>query len=142
VAPPAKEEARVSTAIERFVGIWTSAAHPALSRNTLTLEVRGDKLVGRWEIRPSASIPLEKAAGFPGIDATLDDAVVQEDAVLFLRTSITPMPIEFRLLGEGKAVMGAPQAMIHAHEPGSPIHRSLMGHQIHLSREERASGSQ
>lgn len=89
-----------------FIGTWKTDPHPSISAHTLTWQLDAGQLRGRWTI--AATI---EAAGFlMGRPRPCEMRVGRawiDDGVLLFHVNGAVWPSEFRLAGDGEAVLGS-----------------------------------
>jgi hypothetical protein len=119
-----------------FVGTWTADAGSPFSIHTFTWESEGARLRGRWRVEaPDSPATRAAAAGRPlRIEMQISDAWLEDDLLLF-RVSGVPFVSEFRLVGEGVAVVGAAVHKLPAQFAESVHGRSIDGHRVRLTRQ-------
>jgi hypothetical protein len=130
------------TDIQDFVGTWRSEGGAPSSTMTFTWALGDDGLQGEWISESSAPPPkattwmskptprrLEMKVGVP---------TIEEGRALFTLNG-GPYITEFRLLGNGEALVGAAPDKIPPEFSGPEFARSIEGHRIRLRRREPSS---
>ncbi len=84
--------------LSAFVGTWKNVAEPPLSAHTLTWQIRDDQLLGRWIVEGTvdANTSFEVPVSDPWV----------ENGVVFFHIPSSQWPSEFRLVGDGEALLG------------------------------------
>jgi hypothetical protein len=123
--------------LDHFVGTWTAENGSPFSTHTFTWESEDARLRGRWRVEAPDS-PAASAAAAAGkplrIEMQISDAWL-EDGLLLFRVNGVPFVSEFRLVGEGVAVVGAAVHKLPARLAESDHKRSIEGHRVILTRQ-------
>ncbi len=128
--------------LTQFVGTWIADDGLPYSTHTFTWESEGSRLRGRWRVEAPDSPPARAAAaaGRPQqIEMQIGDAWL-EDGLLLFHVNGVPFVTEFRLVGEGEAVVGAAVHKLPPQLAGSEHKRSIEGHRVRLTRQSEAAG--
>lgn len=128
--------------VTQFVGTWTEDVGPPFSSHILTWELEGSRLRGRWLIEAPDS-PAARAATESGRPLRIDMQIGEswlEDGLLLFHVNGGPLVAEFRLVGEGEAVVGAAVHKLPLQFAGPECNRSIEGHRVRLTRRSDAAG--
>jgi len=125
-----------------FVGTWIANVGHPFSSHTFTWESEGSCLRGRWLIEAPDS-PAERSAAAAGrplrIEMQIDEPWL-EDGLLLFHVKGGPFVTEFRLVGEGEALVGAAAHKLPPQFAGPEHSRSIEGHRVRLTRQSDAAG--
>jgi hypothetical protein len=126
--------------LTQFVGTWIADTGAPFSTHTFTWELEGSRLRGRWLIEAPDS-PATRAAAAAGrplrVELQIGDAWLEGGLLLF-HVNGGPFVAEFRLVGQGDAIVGA---AVHKLPPqfAEPEHKhSIEGHRVRLARRSEA----
>jgi hypothetical protein len=120
-----------------FVGTWRAEGGSPFSTHTFTWESEDARLHGLWLVEAPDS-PAARAAAAAGkplrIEMQISDAWL-EDGLLLFRVNGVPFVSEFRLVGEGVAVVGAAVHTLSGQFAYADHKRSIEGHRVRLTRQ-------
>ena len=122
------------TGVSDFIGVWSAASGFPYSSHTITWELDGQRLRGRW---------LIEAARPPGAHADQDGPKrfeMQlgepwiEDGVLLFHVNGGPYASEFRLAGQDEAIVGAAVDKLPPELRKPELQRSIEAHRARVRR--------
>ena len=124
-----------------FIGTWRASRGFPYSAHTVTWQVSGEGLEGRWVIEAADSPEAREAAaqGRPTRWEIPIESPWLEAGVLYFRTNNSPFVSEFRLTGPDEAVVGAAVDKLPAELTGPSFQRSIEGHRVRLTRQVKSS---
>ena len=124
-----------------LAGIWVGEHPSGFSAHTVTLEGTERAIRGQWVIEPRGQF-ADAQRNEPGrrIEVTIEGQEVSPEGFRFAWGGGDSASMEFRILGEGRAVLGPVLAEAQALLPGVDIGRAVEGHRVYLTRRESNAG--